>query len=148
MFCARTLMHAMAVLSVVHASLLCFRFGVLLVSRSATWRSAKSQSGCPSFGSLLTTVQRQSATRHCQVGRRGQLDIVACHQPSCSGSEFCQAHSKSPVLVERGLSFGSRESKALIYRLRSRGRIAVNSIHRHATAQGVSHATAKHLSRF
>jgi len=151
MFCARALMRAMAFLFAVHASLRGFRFGVSLVSSSATWRSAKSQSCCLSCGSLLTTVQRQSATHHRQVGRPscgGQLNIAACHQPSCSAPACRQARGKSLVLVERGLSFGSRESKALIARLRSRGRIAVNRIHGHATAQGVSDATGKHLVWF
>ena len=132
-------MQSMAFLTAAQASLRCFRFGASLASSSATWRSAKSQSGCLSFGSLLANQLHQSATRHGQVGCPscgGQRNIPARHQPSCSASEFCKAHGKSSAFVERGLSFGSRESKALIARLRSRGRIALNNIHRHATAQG------------
>ena len=139
MFCAGALIHSMAFLAAAQASLRCFRFGISMASSSATWRDAKSQSGCLSCGSLLANQRHQSATRYSQVGRPscgGLLNIPACHQPSCLASEFCKVHGKSSVLVERGLSFGSRESKALIARLRSRGRIAVNNIHRHATAQG------------
>ena len=61
MFCARELMHAMAFLSAVHASLRNFRFGVSLASSSVTWRTAMSQSGCLTSGSLLTCQRRQSA---------------------------------------------------------------------------------------
>jgi hypothetical protein len=48
----------------------------------------------------------------------------------------------------RGLSFGSREAKDVIARVGIRGKIQNNNHQRHATAQGVSHATAKHLARF
>jgi len=63
-------MHAEAFLSVAHAALRCSRFGALLASILSTWRSAKSQSGCLSYGSLLTNQQRQSATRHRYVAGR------------------------------------------------------------------------------
>jgi len=63
MFCAIALMQITAVLSVAQASLRCFRFGVSLASSSATWRGAKSQSGCLSYGSLLANQRRQSAIR-------------------------------------------------------------------------------------
>ena len=68
MFCARALMRATAFPSATHASLRVFRFGASLPSSSATWRAAKSQSGCLPFGSLLTNQQRQSATRHGILG--------------------------------------------------------------------------------
>ncbi len=70
MFCARKLMHAMAFPFAAHASVRVFRFGASLASSSATWRSAKSQSGCLSCGSLLTNQRRQSATRHSFVAVR------------------------------------------------------------------------------
>ncbi len=69
MFRARALMHAKAVFTAVHTSVRLFMFGASLPSSSATWRMAKSQSGCLSFGSLLTKQLRQSATRHRLVGR-------------------------------------------------------------------------------
>ena len=70
MFCARTLVHAAAFPSAVRASQRIFRFGALLASSSATWRNAKSQSGCLTYGSPLTSQQCQSAIRHsCMAGR-------------------------------------------------------------------------------
>ena len=48
----------------------------------------------------------------------------------------------------RGLSFGSREAKDVMARLGMRGKIQNNNHQWHATAQGVSHAAAKHLARF
>ncbi len=56
-------MHAMAFLSVAQASPRLSRFGASLAPSSATWRSANSQSGCLSSGSLLTSQRRQSAIR-------------------------------------------------------------------------------------
>jgi hypothetical protein len=52
------------------------------------------------------------------------------------------------MTITRGLSFGSRDAKAAMARLDIRGRIQNNNHQRHATAQGVSHAAAKHLARF
>jgi len=48
----------------------------------------------------------------------------------------------------RGLSFGSRGQKGVIARLGMRGKIQNNNHQWHATAQGVSHAAAKHRARF
>jgi len=70
MFCAIALMRAMAFPVAAHASVRVFRFGSSLASSSATWRSANSQSGCLSCGSLLTNQRRQSATRHSFVAVR------------------------------------------------------------------------------
>jgi hypothetical protein len=70
MFCARALMHITAFVSVAHAALRCSRFGALLASSSSTWRSAKSQSGCLSYGSLLTIQWRQSAIRQSYMAGR------------------------------------------------------------------------------
>ena len=56
-------MHAKAFLSAAQASLRSFRFGSSLASSSATWRTASSQSGCLTYGSLLTSQRRQSAIR-------------------------------------------------------------------------------------
>ncbi len=61
MFCARALMQVTAFPSAVLASLHWFRFGVSLASSSATWCTARSQSGCLTYGSLLTNQLRQSA---------------------------------------------------------------------------------------
>ncbi len=63
-------MLALAAFFAVHASLRYFRFGALQASSSATWRSAKPQSGCLPRGSLLTNQLRQSATRHRLVAGR------------------------------------------------------------------------------
>ncbi len=63
-------MLALAAFFAVHASLRYFRFGALQASSSATWRSAKPQSGCLSCGSLPTNQLRQSATRHRLVAGR------------------------------------------------------------------------------
>ncbi len=93
MFCARTLMHAMAFPSAAHASLRGFRFGVSMASSSATRRSAKSQSGCLSCGSLLTNQRRQSATCDqrvvaCPLAGNGDhvpRQLSACHhQVGCA----------------------------------------------------------------
>ncbi len=77
MFCARTLMLAEAFLSAAPTSVRVFRFGASLPSSSATWLSAKSQSGCLTYGSLLTSQQRQSATRHCFLAGRPAAASVA-----------------------------------------------------------------------
>jgi len=87
MFCARTLMLAIAFLSTVHASLRGFRFGVSLASSFATWRTARSQFGCLSYGSLLAKQQHRSATRHRQLvacpsagnGDHVPRNLSACH---------------------------------------------------------------------
>jgi hypothetical protein len=50
------------------ASVHVLMFGALLANVFATWRGAISQSGCLSFGSLLTNQRRQSAIRHCTGG--------------------------------------------------------------------------------
>ena len=60
----------MPILSAVQTSLHVARLGVSLASRSSTQRGAKSQSGCLSYGSLLISQQRQSATRHLFVAGR------------------------------------------------------------------------------
>jgi hypothetical protein len=52
------------------------------------------------------------------------------------------------MTMARGLSFGSRGPKGVIARLGMRGKIKNNDHQWHATAQGVSHATAKHPTRF
>ena len=85
MFCARALMHATAFLSVVQAYLRGFRFGVSLASSVATRCFANSQSGCMSCGSLLTTEQRQSATR---------LRLVS--RPSFGGQRSVECRGKPP----------------------------------------------------
>jgi hypothetical protein len=51
----------------------------------ATWWHRKSPTGCLPFGSLLTAMRRQSATRHCHTGRLsfGSRRIQAVlHRPS------------------------------------------------------------------
>ena len=52
------------------------------------------------------------------------------------------------MAMSRGLSFGSREAKDVMARLGMRGKIQNNNHQWHATAQGVSHAAAKHSERF
>ena len=58
--------------------------------RLATRRDAQAQSGCLSFGSLLTELQRQSATRLRLVGclsfgsQRTAGVTSKCHSPSPS----------------------------------------------------------------
>jgi hypothetical protein len=49
-----------------------------------------------------------------------------------------------PMTMSRGLSFGSRGPKGGMTRLGMRGKIQNNDHQWHATAQGVSHAAAKH----
>ena len=61
-----------------------------------------------------------------------------------------RSHLSTPppsMTKARGLSFGSREAKEVMARLGMRGRIQNNNHQRHATAQGVSHAAAKHLAQ-
>ncbi len=87
MFCARTLMHAEAFLSVAQASPRWFKFGALGSSSMATRCLAKPQSGCLSYGSLRTAQPRQSATRHRQLvacpsagtGDHVPRNLAACH---------------------------------------------------------------------
>ena len=91
MFCARALMQVTAFLSVAQASLHCFRFRVSLASSSATWRSAKSQSGCLPCGSLLTNQLRQSATHHrFMAGRPAAASAVL----GALASQRTTAHSR------------------------------------------------------
>ncbi len=91
MFCALALMHTKAFLSAEHASLRVFRFGALLASISSTWRSAKSQSGCLTYGSLLTSSQRQSATHHRFVAGR---PTAASARLGALASQRTTAHSR------------------------------------------------------
>lgn len=56
--------------------------------------------------------------------------------------------SLPPMTMSRGLSFGSRGQKGVMARLGMRGKIQNNNHQWHATAQGVSHAAAKHPVRF
>jgi hypothetical protein len=62
--------HGKAVFYVVHALKPCFMFGASVSMRHSTGRDAHTQSGCLTYGSLLTNQQRQSATRHRQVAGR------------------------------------------------------------------------------
>ena len=62
--------HGKAASSVVHALKPCLMFGASASMRHANGRNAHAQSGCLSFGSLLTNQQRQSATRHRHVAGR------------------------------------------------------------------------------
>ena len=55
--------------SVAHTLKLCFMFSASVFSRYAAGRDAHAQSGRLPCGSLLTNQQRQSATRHRQMGR-------------------------------------------------------------------------------
>lgn len=91
MFCARALMQVTAFLSVAQASLRCFGFGASLASSSATWRGAKSQSGCLSCGSPLTNQQRQSATHHRVVAGR---PAAASASLGALASQRTTAHSR------------------------------------------------------
>ena len=61
---------ATATFSATHALKPCFMFGASAARRHAIGRGAHAQSGCLSFGSLLTNQQRQSATRHRFVAGR------------------------------------------------------------------------------
>lgn len=67
---ARTACHGKAVFSAAHASKPCLMFGASVAMRHANRRDAHAQSGCLTFGSLLTDQQRQSATRYRQVAGR------------------------------------------------------------------------------
>ncbi len=91
MFHALTLMHAMAFLFAIHASLRDFRFGASLASSSATWRSAISQSGCLTYGSLLTCQRCQSAIRQSLVAGR---PAAASASLGALASQRTTAHSR------------------------------------------------------
>jgi hypothetical protein len=60
--------------SAIHASVHVLMFGASLANGFATWCGAIAQSGCLTYGSLLTNQQRQSAIRY---------RLVGC--PSCGG---------------------------------------------------------------
>jgi hypothetical protein len=72
-----------------HASAHLLRFGISASMRHTTGRAGQSQSGCLPAGSLLTTAQHQSATRHRHVGRLSigsqQTNVrrpsAMCHRP-------------------------------------------------------------------
>ena len=153
MFCARALMHIAAFLSAVHASLRLFRFGALLASSSSTWRSAKSQSGCLSYGSLLTAQLHQSATRHRFVAGRpaaasARLGALASQRTTarsrgirhrCLALEFgwlvgrCAQAVTTMVCRHRPKSFGSVQNAATT---NSQGRAAM-AMPRNIKAAGV-----------
>ena len=84
-------MHAMAFLSAIQASLRGFRFGASLASSSATWRVAKSQSGCLTYGSLLTIQRRQSAIRKSFMAGRPAAASAAL---GALASQRTTAHSR------------------------------------------------------
>src|SRR5690606_31274998 len=67
---AGTPCHGKAAFSATHALKPCSMFGASVAMRHATGRGADAQSGCLSFGSLLTQQQRQNATRHRHVAGR------------------------------------------------------------------------------
>ena len=106
MFRARALMRATAFLSAAPTSVRVFRFGALLPSSSATLRSAKSQSGCLSYGSLLTKQPGQSATRHRQ--------LVACPAAG-NGDHVMRCLSACDHQVGRA-SFGAQRRETALPR--------------------------------
>ena len=85
---ARTACQGKVAFSVFHALKPCFMFGASVSMRHAIGRGAHAQSGCLTYGSLLTNRRRQSATRHRQVvacpsaGNRDQVlrHLSACHR--------------------------------------------------------------------
>jgi hypothetical protein len=106
MFHARALMHAKAFPSAVHTSLQGFRFGLSRASSSATWRTAKSQSGRRSCGSLLTKQQRRSATRH--------RSLVAC--PSAGNCNHALRHLSACHRQVGRASFGAQRRETALPR--------------------------------
>jgi len=88
----------MAFLSAAPASMRSFRFGASPASSFATWRRAKSQSGCLTYGSLLTSQRRQSATHHRQ--------LVAC--PPAGNSNHVPRHLSTCHHQVGRASFGAR----------------------------------------
>jgi hypothetical protein len=96
-------MHAMAFLSAVQAFLRSFRFGASLPSSSATWRTARSQSGCLTYGSLLTSQQRQSATSHRFMAVRPSAASAAL---GARASQRTTAHSRGVRHRCLALEFG------------------------------------------
>ncbi len=106
MFCARTLMHTTAFPSAVQAFIRVLRFGVSLASSSAAWRSATPQSGCLSYGSLLTKQPRQSATRHRQ--------LVAC--PPAGNGDHVPRHLSACRHQVGSASFGAQRRETALPR--------------------------------
>lgn len=82
---ARTAPHAWSAFTVAPASMHHLMFGALVANSNASGRIARSQSGCLSCGSLLTTEQRQSATR---------LRLVS--RPSFGGQRSVECRGKPP----------------------------------------------------
>jgi hypothetical protein len=84
---ARTSLQAKAASSAAPALPHVLRFGFLPAARFASERGALAQSGCLSFGSLLTAQQRQSATCNRLAGRlssgsqRSSYAAPKCHSP-------------------------------------------------------------------
>jgi hypothetical protein len=81
----------MAFLSVAQASLRGFMFGTSAASSSATWRTAWSQSGCLTYGSLLANQQRQSAIRKSFMAGR---PAAASASLGALASQRTTAHSR------------------------------------------------------
>jgi hypothetical protein len=82
-------------------------FGASLANGVATWCGAIAQSGCLTFGSLLTNQRRQSATRH---------RFVNC--PSCGGQCSCGRWQANAQQASRSRGFATpvRHSKSFALR--------------------------------
>jgi hypothetical protein len=87
---AGTACHGTAAFSAAHALKPCFMFGASVSMRHAIGRGAHAQSGCLSFGSLLASQRRQSATRHRQVAGR---PAAASHQSGALATSTNKHHA-------------------------------------------------------
>ena len=129
-------------------------FGASLSNSFSTWRGFIAQSGCLSYGSLLTNQRRQSAILQCTGGLSVLKAASASWHHAIKNQGTARKYSSNVasrwLQMARGLSFGSREAKVLFARLVSRGRISANNVHWHATAgnQSCSSQTSRTVLRF
>jgi len=158
---------ATATFSATHALKPCFMFGASAARRHAIGRGAHAQSGCLSFGSLLTNQQRQSATRHRFVAGRpaaasARLGALAgqrtnipqpWHSPPLLGARIRQQHSSCNEAVSAMLCRPRPESLAAVQNVASQiqggagmqGRIS--NIHQRFGVFSSAFASAQRLTR-
>jgi hypothetical protein len=155
---ARTACHGKAVFSVAHALKPCLMFGASVSMRHATGRSAHAQSGCLTFGSLLTKQQRQSATRYRHVAGRptaasdqsGALATSTDRQHATRTSRQHASHKEAVsnmVCRPRPKSLGTMQNVASQIQWRAVRQRRIINIHRHSGVFSSALSPAQRLTR-
>lgn len=150
--------HGKAASSVVHALKPCFIFGASVSMLHATGCSAHAQSGCLSFGSLLTKQQRQSATRHRHIAGRPTAASDQSSSPATStnrqhAARTSRQHASSKVAVStmvcrhRPKSFGTVQNVSSQIQGRAKMQGGTINIHRHSGVLSTALSPAQRLTR-